>query len=37
MQAGPEVNWYVHFFGYLSALGLVTMGIVMVRGRLTQG
>ena len=18
MQAGPEVNWYVHFFGYIS-------------------
>ena len=37
MQAGPQVNWYVHFFGYLSAIGLVTMGIVMVRGRLSEG
>jgi quinone-modifying oxidoreductase, subunit QmoC len=33
MQAGPQVNWYAHTFGYLSALGLVTTGILAVVGR----
>jgi ferredoxin len=36
MQAGPQVNWYVHFFGYLASIGLVTMGIVAVQGRLNK-
>jgi ferredoxin len=36
MQAGPKVNWYVHTFGYLSAIGLVTTSILAVRGRLKK-
>jgi ferredoxin/nitrate reductase gamma subunit len=36
MQAGPQVNWYAHTFGYLSAIGLVTTGILAVIGRLKK-
>ena len=36
MQSGPKVNWYVHFFGYLSAIGLVATSIFAVRGRLKK-
>jgi ferredoxin len=36
MQAGPQVNWYVHSFGYLSAIGLVTTSVLAVRGRLRK-
>jgi ferredoxin len=36
MQSGPQVNWYVHFFGYLSAIGLVTTSILAIRGRIKK-
>jgi ferredoxin len=36
MQAGPKVNWYAHFFGYLSALGLVGTSIFAIRGRILK-
>jgi len=36
MQSGPEVNWYAHSFGYLSAIGLVTTSILAVHGRLKK-
>jgi uncharacterized membrane protein (DUF485 family) len=36
MQSGPAVNWYAHTFGYLSAIGLVTTGILAVIGRLKK-
>lgn len=36
MQSGPEVNWYAHTFGYLSAIGLVTTASLAVRGRLRK-
>ena len=36
MQSGPQVNWYAHTFGYLSAIGLVGTSILAVRGRLKK-
>ncbi|HVJ05942.1 MAG TPA: 4Fe-4S dicluster domain-containing protein [Candidatus Saccharimonadales bacterium] len=36
MQAGPQINWYVHVFGYLSAVGLVATSIFAIRGRLKR-
>ena len=36
MQHGPEVNWGVHAFGYLAAIGLLVGTIVMLRGRLRR-
>lgn len=34
MQAGPEIRWEVHVFGYLAAIGLLAGGILALRGRL---
>jgi ferredoxin len=36
MQSGPKINWYVHTFGYLSAIGLVATTAMAVRGRLKK-
>jgi quinone-modifying oxidoreductase subunit QmoC len=36
MQSGPNVNWYAHTLGYLSAIGLVTTSILAVRGRIIK-
>ena len=36
MQAGPQVNWFAHIFGYLATIGLVSMGCLAVYGRLTK-
>jgi ferredoxin len=36
MQAGPGVNWYVHIFGYIATIGLVTTCTMAVRGRLAK-
>ena len=36
MQAGPQVNWYAHFFGYLSAIGLLGTTILSIRGRIRK-
>ena len=33
MQAGPAVNWYVHFFGYLASAGLVVIAAIGDRAR----
>ena len=36
MQAGPQVNWYAHSFGYLSAIGLVGTTIFAIQGRIRK-
>jgi ferredoxin/uncharacterized membrane protein (DUF485 family) len=36
MQEGPQINWFVHSFGYLSSIGLVSMTILAIRGRITK-
>jgi hypothetical protein len=36
MQSGPKVNWYVHVFGYASAIGLVGTASFAVWGRLKK-
>lgn len=36
MQAGPEIRWEVHVFGYLAAGGLLVGGILALRGRLDR-
>jgi len=36
MQAGPEINWAVHVFGYLAAIGILGTTIFMLQGRLKQ-
>ncbi len=36
MQAGPQINWYVHILGYLSAAGLVATSVFAIRGRLKK-
>ena len=36
MQAGPEINWYVHFFGYLSSIGLIITVMLAIWGRLSK-
>ncbi len=33
LQAGPEIRWQVHIFGYLAAVGLVTGTIYFIRNR----
>jgi ferredoxin len=36
VQAGPEINWFAHGFGYLSAFGLVVASILHLRGRIQK-
>ncbi len=36
MQAGPEVSWGAHAFGYVAAIALLVGTIVMLRGRLRR-
>ncbi len=36
MQAGPEIRWEVHVFGYLAAVGLLAGGILALRGRVEK-
>jgi quinone-modifying oxidoreductase subunit QmoC len=36
LQAGPEINWSVHIFGYLASLGLLIGVTYMLRGRLKK-
>lgn len=36
MQEGPQVNWFAHFFGYLSAIGLVGTSALALRGRIRK-
>jgi ferredoxin len=33
LQAGPEIKWQVHLFGYLASVGLITGTIYFIRGR----
>ena len=36
MQAGPEIDWRVHIFGYLASIGLIVAVILNIRGRLKK-
>ncbi|HET6476746.1 MAG TPA: 4Fe-4S dicluster domain-containing protein [Thermoleophilia bacterium] len=36
MQAGPEIDWRVHAFGYLASIGLIAAVILNIRGRLKK-
>jgi len=36
LQAGPEIQWQVHIFGYLATIGLVAGTIYFIRSRLTK-
>ncbi len=36
LQAGPEIDWSVHAFGYLATVGLLIGTIYMVNGRLKK-
>jgi ferredoxin len=36
VQAGPEINWSVHAFGYLASAGLIGATIVMLHGRVKK-
>jgi ferredoxin len=36
MQAGPEIRWEVHAFGYLATAGLLAGAFYTLRGRLTR-
>lgn len=36
MQAGPEIHWPVHAFGYLASLGLLTAVVWSIRSRLQK-
>ncbi|MBN1608355.1 MAG: 4Fe-4S dicluster domain-containing protein [Polyangiaceae bacterium] len=36
MQAGPEIRWSVHAFGYAASIGLVVTLIYAIRGRLKK-
>lgn len=33
LQAGPEINWFVHIFGYLATIGLLAGTIYFIRNR----
>ena len=37
MQSGPQVNWYVHSFGYLASVGLVVTVTLGLHGRAEEG
>ncbi len=36
MQAGPEIDWRVHIFGYLASIGLIVAVILNIRGRIKK-
>ena len=36
MQAGPEIDWRVHTFGYLASIGLIVAVILNLRGRMKK-
>ena len=36
MQAGPEIDWRVHIFGYLASIGLIVAVILNIRGRMKK-
>jgi hypothetical protein len=36
MQAGPEIDWRVHVFGYLASVGLIGAVILNLRGRVKK-
>ncbi len=36
LQAGPEIVWQVHIFGYLATIGLVTGTVYFIRNRLKK-
>jgi ferredoxin len=36
MQAGPEIRWSVHLFGYAASIGLLVTVIIAIRGRLAK-
>jgi quinone-modifying oxidoreductase subunit QmoC len=36
MQAGPEIHWAVHSFGYAASIGLIGATIYMLHGRLKK-
>lgn len=36
VQAGPAIDWRVHVFGYLAAIGLVITVILAIRGRIKK-
>jgi hypothetical protein len=37
LQAGPEINWSVHIFGYLATIGLVAGTIYFINNRIKKG
>ena len=36
VQDGPAINWHVHIFGYLAAIGLIVTVILSIRGRIKK-
>jgi len=36
LQAGPEIQWSVHVFGYLASLGLIVGTVYFIRNRLIK-
>lgn len=36
LQAGPEIRWSVHIFGYLASIGLITGTIYFIRNRIRK-
>ena len=36
LQAGPEINWSVHIFGYLASIGLLAGTIYFIRHRIKK-
>ena len=36
LQAGPEIRWSVHIFGYLATIGLVIGTVYFIRNRVTK-
>jgi hypothetical protein len=37
LQAGPEINWSVHIFGYLATIGLLAGAIYFIENRFRKG
>ena len=37
LQAGPEIHWSVHVFGYLASIGLIIGTIYFIRNRFSKG
>jgi nitrate reductase gamma subunit len=36
LQAGPEIRWSVHIFGYLASIGLIAGTIYFIRSRVKK-